>query len=229
MKFYQAMYEANLLYGISFTNEDDFAEIALIGWDKIGNKNTFLQVYRATIDPLTNSVELPCNCDLIEAVTYDGEDYNEVTPYSSSGDGNSKLIEEYIESRKHNTSSLYISGRYAKYQRKGNTLYFDTNYGNVNILFHGILLDENELPELNSKEVSALATYVAYVQTFKEAISTNNQAKMQLSQILLQKWQQQCDNARTPEHITQNEMNQILEVKTSHNRKQHGKSYKPIR
>jgi hypothetical protein len=35
-------------------------------------------------------------------------------------------------------------------------------------------LDEDGLPEINDKEAVAIATYVAYVDKFKQGIITNN-------------------------------------------------------
>ena len=40
--------------------------------------------------------------------------------------------------------------------------------------YHGILLDEDGLPEINDKEAIAIAEYIAYVYKYKEAIRTNN-------------------------------------------------------
>jgi hypothetical protein len=44
----------------------------------------------------------------------------------------------------------------------------------VNILYKGILADEDGLPELTDKEATAIATYIAYVTKFKEGLITNN-------------------------------------------------------
>ena len=45
--FYSAMFQANLLYGVTL-NPDDFAEIGLLAWNFIGNKNT--RLYKYTVD-----------------------------------------------------------------------------------------------------------------------------------------------------------------------------------
>jgi DNA-binding TFAR19-related protein (PDSD5 family) len=52
---------------------------------------------------------------------------------------------------------------------------------------------------------------------------------MQLAQILEQKWKSLCSQARIPEYINQNEMDEILNVGSSWDRKRFGKSYKPVR
>lgn len=68
--FHSAYAQANLLYGLELTPEE-FEEIGLIAWNKIGNRQTKLYRYRCKIDCETLTVELPCNCDFVEAVTYD--------------------------------------------------------------------------------------------------------------------------------------------------------------
>ena len=77
--------QANLLYGLDM-NEDDALEIGLIAWNKIGNKQCKLYRYRAKIDCETLSVELPCNCDEVEAVTYDFEDWKYTSNDTVNGD-----------------------------------------------------------------------------------------------------------------------------------------------
>jgi hypothetical protein len=47
--------------------------------------------------------------------------------------------------------------------------------------------------------------------------------------MLERKWYKQCDAARVDDYISQNDMDQILDAKSSWNRKVYGKSYKPIR
>lgn len=37
-----------------------------------------------------------------------------------------------------------------------------------------------------------------------------------------------CSDARVPEHISQNEMNEILDARTRWDRKQYKKSFKPV-
>lgn len=226
--FHAAMYQAHLLYGIDFKNEDEFEELGLIAYDFIGNKNLKFYRYSADISNIDLSVELPCNCDIIEAVTLCGEDWNQTTNYSIWGDINSLHTEQYIESIKNQQSPFYISGKFAHFERIGNKLYFDQDYGRVNILYRGQVLDDQGLPVLTNKEVNAIAVYCAYVIKYKQGLSTNNPGLIQQAQLLQNDWYRFCDQARTPEHMTQNEMNEILDVKSSFMRKSYGKSFKPI-
>jgi hypothetical protein len=53
-------------------------------------------------------------------------------------------------------------------------LYFSRNYGTLNILYKGIIADEDGLPELTDKEANAIATFIAYSNKYKEGLKTNN-------------------------------------------------------
>lgn len=226
--FQSAMFLANLLYGLEMT-PDEFEEVGLLAWAKIGNRQTRLYRYRTSINRRSLSVELPCNAFEIEAVTYSAEDWNYTTNTTVNGDYNSQFTETYIEGRKMHESPLYISGRYAKYERVGDTLIFDKDYGTINILYKGLIVDDEGLPYISEKEKEAIAAYCAYVKKYKEAWVTNNGNILQLAQAHEQKWKQLCSSARVPVYIDQNDMNEILDAKSSWNRKVYNKSYKPIK
>lgn len=217
----------NSLYGLELEPEQ-FEELGLTAWNLIGNKTVRLYNYSADISCDNLSVQLPCNCDIIEAVTYNHEDWNYSTNKTVNGDYNSQFTEQYIEARKLYQSPLYISGKYAKYERVGDTLYFDKDYGKVNILYKGVILDEDGLPKVNEKEALAIATYIAFATKQKQGWITNNQNIIQLAQYLYQQWLKYCDSARVPLSIDQNTMNQVLDAKSSWNRKVYNKAYKPI-
>lgn len=83
-EFYTAYPLINQLYGVEITAED-FEELGLIAWRHIGNK--FTKLYRFSENLVCDAVpqtcgqrivgfslELPCNCDELEAVTYGWED-----------------------------------------------------------------------------------------------------------------------------------------------------------
>lgn len=71
------------------------------------------------------TVELPCNADIVEAVTYCFEDWDYTSNKHVDGDYDSQFNEHYIENLKAFESPFYQSGRYAKFERVGDTLYFD--------------------------------------------------------------------------------------------------------
>ena len=216
----------DMLYGLELEDED-LEEIGLIAWNLIGNKTTRLYSYSTTINPDDNSIKLPCNASSIESVTIPCEDWSRVTNYSEQGDPRTAFIESYIESSKIFKSSYHVPGKLVKYYQTGDILYFPDNYGTVNILYKGIIMDGDGLPELSDKEANAIATYIAYVDKYKEGLKTNNGGLIQLAKDLEQKWLKQCDQARVT-NLSANDMNEILDIKVSWDRKSYGIGYKGL-
>lgn len=219
---------AQMLYDIDINDMDTLIEIGLIAYNFIGNKNTHLIKEIVNVDHKTGLVKIPCDADLIEAITYPNqEDWNYTNNLKNYGDIDSLNIEQYIESSKENTDPLYISGRYVKFRREGNYIYVNEKIDKVCILYHSEQLDEDDLPLINDKEAIAIADYIAYTIKYKEALRTNNSTIFQIAQTIKRQWQIHCDAARVPEYVNQNEMNDLLDITSSYNRKLHGKSYKP--
>lgn len=226
--FHYAQTLLEQLYGITIP-EEDFEEIGLVAWNRIGNKRYKLYSYKVCADDCATSIELPCNADIIEAVTTGWEDWNHVSNIYPNGDISSAHTEAYIESRKGFKNPLYTSGKFIKYEQVGNTLYFNEPYGQINILYKGVQVDDSGLPELTDKEAQAIATYCAYVNKYKEGLTTNNTGILQIATLLNKQWLIQCDQARVAEYLNQNDMDKALDAKSSWNRKLFGKSYKPLR
>ena len=224
--FKYAISLAQMLYDIDINDMDTLIEIGLVAYNFIGNKNTHLK--SEIVDVKNGLVKIPCNADLIEAVTYPNEeDWNYTSNIKNYGDIDSLNIEQYIEKSKQNTDPLYISGRLIKYRKEGNYIYVNDNIDKVCILYHTEQLDDDDLPMINDKEAIAIADYIAYTVKYKEAIRTNNSSVFQIAQTIKRSWLIHCDAARVPEYVNQNEMNDLLEITSSHNRKVHGRSYKP--
>ena len=223
----------DMMYGLELEDQD-LEEYGLIAWGLIGNKNRRLYRFQTCIDPQDNSVTLPCNAldingeSCVEAVTTLYEDWERVTNYSEYGDNNTSFVEQSIEAEKFYKSPYYIPGKLLEYEQVGDKLYFTHNYGKVNILYKGILADEEGLPEITDKEAIAIATYIAYVLKFKEGLQTNNVNISNQATQLYGLWNKQCDQARVS-YLNQNDMNNILDIKSSWDRKSYNKSYKPIR
>ena len=122
-----------------------------------------------------------------------------------------------------------MSGRFARYEQVGDTLYFDKDYGTVHILYKGIVLDDESLPYISDKEALAIATYCSMTKMRRDGFEKRNNDIIQQSQLLYQEWLKLCNAARIPEYINQNEMDEILDVNSSWDRKRFGKSYKAIK
>lgn len=213
------------IFGLTI-QEDLFEEIAITGWNFIGNRRMRIYRYQTYVNDCEQGVELPCNVDQIEAVTTDWEEWAYSTNDTPNGNIYSSFVESYIEHRKSFRDPLYARGKFIKYERVGNMLYFDRPHGKVNILYRGVILDDDGLPEVTDKEALALATYCAYVIKFKEGIKTNNPNMIQFAESLRRQWLTRVDQARNDYYMSQNEWDQVLDAKTSWNRKSFGKSLK---
>ena len=229
--FHTAYTQARELYGLEL-NPDEFESIGLTAWGKIGNKK--YRLYKYQVVPTKSElneyyVDLPCNVDCIEAVTTNYEDYQKTTPTTLAGNNQNGWIEGYVETRKYNTGKLYVSGKFIKYREENNKIILSDRFQVVNILYKGYVVDDDGLPYLNEKEVDAIAAFCAYTDMFKKALLTRDGASMQLAQMLEQKWLKLCTQARVPDYINQNEMDEILNVATSWDRKRFGKSFKSIK
>jgi len=229
--FYTAYTQARELYGL-ILQDDEFENLGLIAWDKIGNKK--VRLYKYQTEPMETEtgeiyVDLPCNVDILEAVTANYEDYQKTSPTTSFNNNVNGSTEAYIESRTFNTSFDYVSGKFIKYHQEKNRLWLADKFNLVNIFYKGILTDNVGLPSLNVKEIDAIAVFCAYTDLFKKALVSRDQNTMQFAQLLKADWLKMCTQARVPDHFTQNEMDEILNVSTSWDRKRFGKSFKPIR
>jgi hypothetical protein len=155
-------------------DDTEFEELGLLGWGLIGNKRTRIYTTVLSVNCEDNSVELPCNADILDAVTGLAENYQYSTNHTEYDNPDSRFIENYIESRKFNKHPMYASGGFVKYHQNGNTIYIDKNFKKVKILYRGVELDDDGLPQLTDKEAIAIATYVAYITTYKKGLVTQN-------------------------------------------------------
>lgn len=217
--------QANILYGtvLDTTNFDD---IALNGWELIGNRQTAL--YKYTTQTENKKIKLPCNVDFIEAVFGPYTDAQTSNSYSIYPNVYNQWIEEYIESWKTNKNVFYDKGVLLKYRQEGEYLVFDQDYSRVTILYHGVITDDEGLPYLTDKEVQALAAYCAYIDIYKKSLIQKDGNLFQLASAVKSDWLRLCNSARIPSHLSQNELNDVLDVKTRWDRKFYGKSYHPI-
>ena len=224
MNFRYAITLAQTLYDVEGDSED-LIDIGLVAYDFIGNKNTQLHKIMLDVNCQDGSIQLPCGVEAIEAVTYCGLEDHSDKLYEQQF---SLDTETFIESQKAFLDPHYISGKYVKYRRVGDKLYVNRGLGKVIVLYHGQILDKDGLPEINNKEAIAIADYIAYTVKYKEAIRTNNKITFEIANNIRQQWLFHCDAARVPEHVSQNEMDSILDAQTTWDRKMYGKSYKSI-
>lgn len=217
---------AESLYGVTPT-EAQFEDLALNAWELIGTKHT--RLHRYVGDTINKVLLLPCNADLIESVHLPIVDAQITTPVSDF-DHDAVYFERYIESDKKLKDPYYQAGKYLRYDQGNGELFFDRDYKNVMVVYHGVLLDdESGLPLINEKEMRAIAAYVAYASLYREGLLKRDSGLVQLANTVKADWLQLCNAARIPDHLSQNDMDAILDVKVRWDRKMYGKSFKSIR
>lgn len=229
--FHTAYTQARELYGVEL-NPDEFETLGMTAWSRIGNKQTAL--YRITVEPeqidtCIWAIDLPCNADIIEAVTSEFEDWESTSNKAMTYQNNNSWIEQYIEGVRRNSNPLYSSGRFIKYRREQNRLYFDHKHTKVFILYKGFIADDDGLPFLTAKEVDAIAAFCAYINDLKASRIARDRQSLEWAMYMEQQWKRLCTMARVPEYVNQNQMDEILNVATSWDRKRFGKSFKPLR
>jgi hypothetical protein len=69
---------------------------------------------------------------------------------------------------------------------------------------------------------------VAYATLYKEGLTKRDGGLIQLANTIQADWLRFCNSARIPTHLSQNEMDSILDVKYRWPQKNYGKSFKPI-
>lgn len=214
------------LYGIT-PNESNFEDIVMNGWSYINNKHT--RLYRYVADADKNGVlDLPCNVDVIESVHIPMPDAKMTSNKTVFNEINTLFTEGYIDAWKRLEDPYWTRGKLVKYDEGNNQLFFARPYKNIMVVYHGIIADEETgLPLVTDKEIKALAAYVAYASLYREGIQKRNPDIIQFAQTIYADWLKLCNAARIPEHLSQNEMDSILDVKTRWDRKQYGRSYKP--
>jgi hypothetical protein len=222
---------AKEFYGIELS-PDSFENIAIVAWDKIGNYR--YRLYHLQTEPIKDSagawyVDLPCNVDFIEAVTANYEDYQKTTPMHSDGYVQNEWVEGYIETRRFNNNFGYFPGKFIKHVIDGNRLYIGEGFESINIFYKGVLADDEGLPSLTEKEVDAIAAFCAYSDLYKRSIVSRDRGLLEMALVVKADWEKKCTQARVPNHMSQNELDQILDASTSWDRKRFGKSFKPIR
>lgn len=229
--FHTAYTQIRELYGLTLF-PDEFESIGLIAWNKIGNKDYRWYKFQAVPEQTPDGawyVDLPCNAEMIEAVTADYEDYQKTTPTTIAGNNQNGWIESYVETRKYNTSFYYSSGKFVKYTQQDNRLWLADRFNVVNVLYRGVLVDEDGLPVLNEKELDAVASFCMFVDTRKRAAVSRDPGLWQTVPYWENNWRRLCTQARVPEYVNQNEMDEILNVAASWDRKRFGKTFKPIK
>lgn len=223
------------LYDIA-PDENTFEDLALEAWGRIGSKHT--RLYRFVGSVKNGVLKLPCNAptdvDEIESVHVPVSDAQVTDALSDNYWTDNIWIERYIDKRKGFEDPYWTPGKLVKYDEGNGELYFSRDYPRVMVVYHGYFADEDGLPLINAKEQRAIATFVAYTTLYKENLKRVNVDKynfkynIQMLQNVKEDWLRLCNAARVKERLSQNDMDRILDAKTTWNKKIYNKSFKGL-
>lgn len=235
-------YTMKTLFDISMP-DDDFVENSYMAYRNLGNVATANHAYNATVDE-NCQIDLPCNCEYIDAVTEgyltDADDDLSIV-YSNAAEvtitTGYNFLTDVINNpsyKRHNLSKsqLHPTGSFVPYEidRTCDTkLLFNEKFVGqpINIIYRGILMDNDHNPLLSIKEVEAIAYKMAFIQTQKKAYK-GDVAAANMLQYIKGEAERKSAAAKIPEYVTQNFIDRLLTAKTRHDRKVYYSSYKTM-
>lgn len=217
-------------YGIGM-DEDTFIEKAYYIWRKIGNIAT--QTARVTVKvPSDLIIELPAGVEFISSVTTTSHlDYRTSLTNTSGGtqEESSPDISLLSEESAAKASPFYANGDIVNYELGVNNSCIKilaSSMVNKNILVIYTIIDSDKdgLPLLNDKEVEALSANLALQEAEKDLFMNKKGADVKLSYIapIAEKL---LLSARITEKISDNELDKLLDIKTSWDRKSFGNKF----
>jgi hypothetical protein len=235
-------YTMKSLFGISMTN-DNFVEDSYFIYRGLGNVATAVHAYNATIS-LDGYVGLPCNCEFVDSVsegTFSYIDDDDITviysdPNTVTVTGGYSFLPDVISDpgfKRYNLSKsqLHAEGEFIPYEIDINgcdrRLKFDSRFigHQVQIIYKGVLMDDDKNPLLTYKEVEAIAYKMAFIHTQKRAFKGDPEAVKMLTYIK-QESEKKAVSAKIPEYLSQNFFDRLLSAKTRIDRKVFYSSYK---
>ena len=230
MKFYplySALADLYDMHGLSMNN-DEFETYAYKALEFIGN--IYGETVTVPLDIIDYKATIPDDCLYIEQVTSTKEDFQLKDNLYRENYENA-ILEDYIEARKSgNNNTLYQKGGFLNYETiDDSTIKFTTPSGIALLQYRKRLVDENGLPFITHKEITAISSFCIYVYNSKKLNATKDKNIMELLPMYKREWQRKCDNARTPEYMNQNDIDNLGNVLNSWDRKQYGLSSKMIK
>lgn len=227
--FFHAKAMMDNLYDLAI-QEDDFIEKAFMVWQDIGNKFSNAHVIIGTVGP-DNKLELPNNVDYIQAVTwprnFQNYNFSNVLVFLNGSLLYNKSNIEW-DSYKYDSSLMSRYGDYITFRLEDGYITFDSaDFAgkDVAVLYHGLIVDNECNPKLYYTDVKAIAYNVAYM-IMRGRVMQGDKNLAAMLQLIKQEADYSLTEARMPQIITDNEWDQILNIKTSFNRKYYNRAYK---
>ena len=217
-------------------SHDEFIEKAYITWRDLPNKHTRSHMYIAKVD-MYNKIELPGNVEYIKAVMTPGfvfdtyvDRFDRLTVYYNGSKPYLSVKDEYPwQSYRADKSIQDKFGHMLTYQLVGDgVIEFeqeDLKGMYVAILYKGLLVDNNCDPLLTNNEINAISANVAYMDALYWA-QAGDQNRAKMLGFMESRMTMAMAKAGIAEKVTDNQMDTLLNIKTSQTRKYYNRQYK---
>jgi len=229
-------------YGIDIT-PDDFIEEAYLAFKEINSVPVKYYYYvTKPSDPDSMAIQLPCNLYRILSITstpMNSDGFKDIEPYMEFRNnrdaktqfynilaGNSDLKTYHLNDTPYTGLGTYI--KYEYIEGEDSTIQimdkrlFDKE---IHIVFEGIAVNKEGLPLITRKHAVAIAAKVALVFATRMSFK-GNQAMVQMVPFLQQESARLAQAAAIPEHITDNELDEMLNEFSRYERKRYNRSFK---
>lgn len=238
--FGYAKYLLKDLYDISLSNTD-FIEKGKRVWRKIGNVAVGFYTANYTV-PTNGLIEVPCNLVYVDSVHTKMETVHYVSDYLMYNVDNYSINSHFyadvevianINIRNLNEPAIHHRGSFVPFdyviQDGTKYLKFSTENANLNIVlfYRGILVNEENLPLINTKEAEAIAAKLAEEDTMKKMFMKDPTA-IQMYPVIKGEAGRLMASAKIAEVLTQNEWDRVLKTLVRADRKTYSNSYKLI-
>ena len=218
---YSALATFDELFGVRI-KESSFDEWAGIASKKAGKNVRNIKLHQLVKED--GSVTLPCRAFTIRAVSINLHNFTQWGAVEASGNIKELTPGEYTFDT---SPGITVPGEYVDFTMIDEyTLQVDPRLAGfrVYILLKEIITDGDGEVLYTEKQIEAIAYYVAYIMTQRD-IFAGKHPSMDL-QTILTLANQKISQAKSPTYITDNQMDAILNVKTSFGRKSFNKDYK---
>lgn len=207
--------------------ESKLAFLAQVVLPLIGNRHQ--NVYRYTISHKDSKVSngskfipVPCNLDAIEAVLDGNIDeytyFNNTYTNNRNGSHLYHTFPTYAQNYGFHSIDCFVYKESREYHAPGNLVNYKfngdeisisgNNTSDITVIYRGSIVDKDGLPLVTNREAIALAFYWNYNREFRRAVTrkAGDGNVLGLAEQLKTRW---IMRARVPEHLSQNDLNNI--------------------
>ena len=223
-------------------NEEDFIEEAYIAFKEI---NSIPVEYFYTVQKPNNEeemlIEVPCNMYRVVSVTSDithADDFQDIKPYKVKAYNYRDGGEEYLnnlyggsdlKTYHFNSAPNTGIGTYVHYsfESESKIKLADKRLVDkqIHLVYEGIRTDDDGLPMITRKHAKAIAAKVALINATRKMFS-GDPTMANVLPFLQGEVGRLVQAAAIPEHLTDNQLDKMLDVKTSFDRKGYNRGMK---